>query len=246
MKTAAYGRFALGAAAVLFGVLGLLWHDADTWQELHGILSLPLGWLVGDILMLAQIAGGILIMVPARERQGSTVLLAVYAIFSLAAIPGIIAAPKVFGQWDGFFEQFCLLCGALGVYAWTERDDVQEAKLMHVARIGLGLCTVSFMLAQAIYLQQTAQLVPKWIPPSPMFWTYFTTVAFGLAAIAMLLNFWARFAMRAMTLMLLLFGALVWIPLLVAHPEVHGSWSEFALTLLIAAAAWTVGDITPE
>lgn len=246
MKSAAYGRFAFGAAAVLFGVLGFMWHDADTWQELHGILNLPLGWLAGDALMLAQIAGGIFLMVPRAERRASLGLMIVYAIFSLASVPGIIAAPKVFGQWDGFFEQFCLLCGATAVYVWTEGDSARADALRVAARIGLGLCTVSFMLAQVIYLQQTAQLVPKWIPPNPMFWTLFTTVAFGLAAVGMLFNFWARFAMRAMTLMLLLFGVLVWIPLLVAHPEVHGSWSEFALTLLIAAAAWTVGDITPE
>jgi hypothetical protein len=246
MKTAAYGRFAFGAAAVLFGVLGLLWHDADTWQELHGILNLPLGWLVGDILMLAQIAAGIFIMIPNTQSRASLGLCVVYAIFTLAAFSGIVAAPKVFGEWDGFFEQFCLLCGAIAVSAWTEPNEHRATVLRMVARIGLGLCTVSFTLAQVIYLQQTVELVPKWIPPNQMFWTLFTTVAFGLAAVAMLLNFWARFAMRAMTLMLLLFGVLVWIPLLVAHPGVHGSWSEFALTLLIAAAAWTVGDVTPE
>jgi hypothetical protein len=27
-----YGRIVFGASAVLFGVIAVLWHDADTWQ----------------------------------------------------------------------------------------------------------------------------------------------------------------------------------------------------------------------
>ena len=46
-----------------------------------------------------------------------------------------------------------------------------------------------------------------------------------------------------MTLMLALFGVLVWIPRLIAHPEAHLSWSEFSLTFLITGAAWMVADL---
>jgi hypothetical protein len=244
MKTASYGRIAFGAAAVLFGAIALLWHDADTWQELHGILRLPLGTFIGDALMIAQIAAGIGIMFSRTARPASILLLIVYAIFSLACLPGIIAAPKVFAQYDGFFEQFCLLCGATATYALTESDAARAPALARLARLGLGLCAISFMLAQAVYLQVTADLVPKWIPPGQMFWAILTTAAFGLAAVAMLLNLRARLAIRLMTLMLALFGVLVWVPLLVAHSGVHGNWSEFALTLLIVGAAWVVGDVT--
>ena len=54
-----------------------------------------------------------------------------------------------------------------------------------------------------------------------MFWAVLTTVAFALAAIAILINRQARLALRLMTVMLALFGVLVWIPRLVAHPESH-------------------------
>ena len=76
-----------------------------------------------------------------------------------------------------------------------------------------------------------------------MFWTILTTIAFGLAAVAILINRQARLAMRLMTLMLALFGLLVWVPALIAHPEAHGNWSEFALNFLITGAAWLVSDI---
>jgi hypothetical protein len=228
---------------VLFGVIALMWHDADTWQELHRILSLPFGTIVGGCLMIAQIAGGILIMFPRTVRSGSIVLGVVYVIFSLACIPGIVAAPKVFDEYDGFFEQFCLLCGAIAVYATTGTDAAPSAALGRAARIGLGLCTISFTLAQALDLHDTASLVPTWIPPSQMFWAILTTIAFALAAVAILTNLQARLALRLMTVMLALFGILVWVPLLAGHPEVHGNWSEFALTFLITGAAWMVAEL---
>jgi hypothetical protein len=76
-----------------------------------------------------------------------------------------------------------------------------------------------------------------------MFWAVLTTIAFALAAIAILINRQARLAIRLMTLMLALFGALVWVPLVIAHPEAHFNWSECALTFLITGAAWTVADL---
>ena len=76
-----------------------------------------------------------------------------------------------------------------------------------------------------------------------MFWAIFTTIAFGLAAVAILVNRQARLAMRLMTLMLALFGLLVWAPHLTSHPEVHFNWSECALTFLATGAVWAVADL---
>ena len=243
MKSAPYGRIVFGASAVLFGVVALMWHDADTWQTLHKILTLPFGRAIGDALMVAQIAGGVGIVYPRTTRSASVVLVVVYVLFSLTCIPGIVTAPTVYAQYGSFFEQFCLLCGAIAVYAATEPTQTRAFALGRGARFGLGLCAVSFTLAQIIYLRVTADLVPAWIPPNQVFWAILTTIAFGFAAIAILINRQARLAMRLMTLMLALFGILVWAPLLVAHPEAHFNWSEFALNFLITGATWIVGDL---
>ncbi len=242
MKTALYARTVFGTSAVLFGIIALMWHDADTWQSLRSIWKLPFGTIIGDFLMIAQIAGGIALLFPRTARLASVILGIVYVLFSLACVPGIIAAPAVFAQYDGFFEQFCLLCGAIAVYAASQPDAARALTLGRVARLGLGLCAISFMLAQAIYIRVTAALVPAWIPPNQMFWAILTTIAFGLAAVAILINRQAGLAMRLMALMTGLFGVFVWMPLLAAHPEAHLNWSEFALTLLITGAAWTVAD----
>jgi hypothetical protein len=243
MKTALYGRIVFGASAVLFGVIALLWYDSDTWQTLRQIWSLPFGAVIGGCLMTAQIAGGIGIQYSRTVRLASVVLGVIYLLFSLACIPGIIGAPAIYAQYGSFFEQFSLLCGAIALFAATEANAARAVVFGRLARLGLGVCAISFTLSQMIYLRVTADLVPKWIPPNQMFWAILTTIAFALAAIAILINRQARLAIRLMTLMLALFGVVVWIPRLIARPEAHLNWSEFGLTFLITGAAWMVADL---
>jgi len=220
-----------------------MWHDSDTWQTLSQIWSLPFGVILGGCLMTAQIAGGMGMQHPRTARRASIILGVVYLLFSLACIPGIISAPATYEHYGSFFEQFSCLCGAMALYAATEANDARASALGRVARLGLGVCAISFTLSQMIYLRFTAYLVPKWIPPNQMFWAVLTTVAFALAAIAILINRQARLALRLMTVMLALFGLLVWIPRLIAHPEAHLNWSEFGLTSLITGATWMVADL---
>jgi len=243
LNGAIYARVLFGASTVLFGIIGLMWHDADTWQTPYRILSLPLGTLIGDCLMIVLIAGGIGMLLPPTVRASSIVLIVAYGLYSLAAIPGIIDAPKTYVSYVGFFEGFAMTCGAIALLAATEAVSARSATIARVARLGLGLCAVSFTLAQIFYLKFTASLVPTWISPGQMFWAIFTTIAFALAAIAMLVDLQARLAMRLMTLMLALFGVLVWIPAVIAQPGAHGNWSEFALNFQITGAAWLVAVV---
>lgn len=228
MKAALYARIVFGASAVLFGIISLMWHDADTWQNLP-YFKQP---FVADVLAIAQIAGGFGVFFPSTVRWASIVLGAVYAVLTLGCVPSIVAHPNVYGSYVLFFEILSLVCGALAAYAHTG------------ARIGMGICTVSFALAQIAYLKFTASLVPAWILPNQMFWAIATTIAFALAAIAILVDVQARLALRLMTLMLALFGLLVWVPAILTHAEMHGNWSEFALNYLITGAAWLVAEYT--
>jgi hypothetical protein len=244
MKTPLYGRIVFGASAVLFGVIALMWHDSDTWQTLRHIWSLPFGAIVGGCVMTALIAGGIGMQYPRTARLAAVVLGVVYLLFSLACIPDIIAATSTYERYGGsFFQQFSLLCGATALYAGTEASAARALVFGRLARLGLGVCAISFTLGQIFYLRATAHLVPKWIPPNQMFWAILTTVAFALAAIAILTNRQARLAIRLMTLMLALFALVVWIPRLIARPDAHFNWSEFGLTFLITGAAWIVADL---
>lgn len=235
-----YGRLVFGASAVLLGVIALMWHDADTWQTLTEIWRLPFGAIIGAGIMTLQIAGGIGIAYPRTARPASIALIIVYLLFSLACVPGILAAPAVYVHYTNFFELTCPLFGAIAIYAAAEPNAALT--FGRVARLGLGVCTISFTLSQIFYFHITAELVPSWIPPNQVFWAILTTIAFGLAAVAILINRQARLAIRLMVLMLALFGVLIWIPRLIAHPEAHFNWSEFALSFLITGAAWMVAD----
>jgi len=244
VKTALYGRIVLGASAVLFGVVALMWHDSDTWQNLQHIWSLPFGTIIGECLMAAQVAGGIGMLHARTARSASVVLGIVYLCFSLACVPDIIAAANIYDKYGGSFFLFVsLFCGAIALYAATEADAARAVVFGRLARFGLGVCAISFTLGQMLLLRETAHLVPKWIPPSQMFWAILTTIAFALAGVAILINRQARVAMRLMTLMLALFGVLVWVPHLIAHPKAHFNWSECALTFLVTGATWMVTDL---
>jgi hypothetical protein len=236
-----YGRILFGASAILFGVVSLIWHDSDMWQRLLP-LHAPFGTIVGWCLVIAQIAGGIAMMLPRTARSASIVLGAIYGLYVLSCIGSIIAAPAEPGGYINGFEQLAVVSGALAVYAAGERDAARANVLGRAARSGLGVCAVSFAWAQVVYLQYTASLVPAWIPPNQVFWTNLTTLAFALAAVAMLIDRQARLAMRLLAAMTALFGVLVWLPLIAAHPAMLSNWSEISENYLIAAAAWLVSE----
>jgi hypothetical protein len=244
MKTAIYGRIVFGASALFFGFIALFWHDADTWQNLQHIWMLPFGAILGGCLMIAQIVAGIGMQFTRTARLASLILGVVYLSFSLACIPDILAANNIYERFGGsFFLFFSMSCGAIALFAASESNAARARAFSRVARIGLGVSAISFTLGQALLLRDTASLVPKWIPPSQMFWAILTTIAFALAALAILIDRQARLATGLMTLMLALFGILVWIPHVLAHPEAHFNWSECLLTFLITGACWMVAEL---
>lgn len=228
---------------MLFGILALLWHDADTWQSVARLWRLPAGTEIGQSLMVLQIAGGIGLLYRRSVRSASVALGVVYGIFALTCLAGIVAAPRAFDAYDGFFEQVAVLCGAIAANA-TARES-RSSTLVRFAAFGIGLSAVSFATAQIVYFAFTAGLVPKWIPPNGAFWTIVTTIAFFAAAFALMTGYRSRLASQLMALMVASFGVLVWVPTLMRRPQSHSSWSELALTLLIAGAAWTLAGVLP-
>jgi hypothetical protein len=243
MKTALYGRIFFGAAAVLYGVVLFIWHDLGAWEGMP-IPKLPYGDVVADLVAIALILGGVLMILPRTVHHGSILSGLVFIIFSIAALPPVIAQPLSYPPYIGFFEIFSLVWGAVALYGITGPASAAAA-LGRVSRLLMGICTVSFTTAQMYFLKYTASLVPAWIPPGQMFWAVLTTVAFGLGAIAMLINVKARLALYLTALMVALFGILVWIPIVISAPQKHFNWGEFAVTMLIAGATWVVADAQP-
>ncbi|MGB2669212.1 MAG: hypothetical protein WAO11_00715, partial [Candidatus Acidiferrum sp.] len=65
-------------------------------------------------------------------------------------------------------------------------------------------------------------------------------------ALALLANLMALLAARLLTLMLVFFGLLVWVPSLLSDPRSHTNWSETAETFAIAGTAWILADLLGE
>jgi hypothetical protein len=230
------GRHVFGVAALAFGLITLVWHDYNDWQPPRTIVY---------AIAAALIFGGAAIQFRQTVKTGAAVLGAVYLVFALQCLPRILATPQIYNSWGNFFEQFSLVAGAAIAYASLSSAWSRETS-NRIGRLLLGICTASFALEQAFYLDATAHLVPKWLPPSQMFWAVTTTVFFALAALALLTNRMALLATRLLKMMLVSFGLLVWVPLLLSDPRSHTNWSETAETFAIAGAAWILADLLGE
>jgi hypothetical protein len=230
------GRHLFGVAAFAFGLITLAWHVYNDWHLPPFLVYLA---------AVALVLGGAAMQFRRTAKAGAAVLGAVYFAFALACVPRIVATPRVYNSWGNFFEQFSLVAGAAIVFARLSSAWSRET-LNRIGRILLGICAASFTLEQAFYLAATASLVPKWLPPGQMFWAVATTVLFALAAVALLANRMALLATRLLTMMLVLFGLLVWVPLLLSDAHSHTNWSETAETFAIAGTAWILADLLGE
>jgi uncharacterized membrane protein YphA (DoxX/SURF4 family) len=237
------GRHVYGLAAIAFGIITLVWHDFNGWQQIRALGNVPHREILVYLAVAVELFGGIAIQWPGTARAGALALGSLYLIFALLWVPHIVATPQIYDRWGNFFEQFSLVSGALIVYGSARQNNSpRAARLAQIGYICFGICVVSFTLEQLFYLSGTASFVPKWIPPGQMFWAITTTIAMALAAIALLSRRSALLASRLLTAMLVGFGLLVWLPAPFADPHKLISWAGNAQNLAITGAAWIVAD----
>lgn len=189
MKKFALGRHVYGLGAAALGLIAFIWHDPNQWQQLLSLRNVPHREVLVYIAAAVQILGGIAIQWPKTARAGAITLGAVYLTFALLLTPAIAAKPQELYRWLNCFYELSLFSAAVIVYASFRRTEPEGAR--RAARVGcivFAICLVSFGVEQLVFLKRTASLVPKWIPPGQMFWTIATTIAFVLAALAILLR----------------------------------------------------------
>lgn len=238
-----WGRHVFGLAAILFGIFTLAWHDFNTWQQIGPLGNIRYREAVAYVVGLIEIAAGVAIQWRRTAKAAAMVLGIVYTIFALLWVPRIIGHPRVYDVWGNFFEQFSQVAGALIVYSTMDPSDSEtEHKIARFGLISFGICVISFTLEQVFYLKGTAAFVPTWIPPGQMFWAVTTTVAFALAAIALLSGHSSLLASQLLTVMIMGFGLLIWLPAPFADPHQMINWVGNAENLSIAGAAWIVTD----
>lgn len=238
-----FGRHVLGTAAFAFGAISFFWHDFDAWQHLQTLSSTPAGEILVRIISILEMIGGVCIQWRRSERLGALLLGVIYLFFALICVPRIIAKPLSYGGGFGtLFEELSLVSGAWLVFFAAEPPSPWRARALQIGRYLFSVCVVSFTLEQLFYLEATAEFVPKWIPPSQIFWAVTTTIAFALASIALLTGLMARLASKLTTIMIVLFGLLVWVPVFIADPHMHMNWAGLAQNYAIAGATWITMD----
>jgi hypothetical protein len=239
----AFGRNLFGLAAILFGAIALGWHDFNDWQQAKVVTYEPLRETLLYAIAIAQIAGGVAIQWRRTTHIGAAVLFFVSLFFALMWVPRVAAAPLVYDNWGNLFEQSSMVAGALIAYTCAPFSlPAWRPNALRIGHVLFGICVVSFTFEQLFYLKATADFVPKWIPPNQMFWAVTTTIAFALAAIAILSGHFELLASRLLTTMIVLFGILIWVPAALADPHSHFAWGGNAENFGIAGAAWILTD----
>lgn len=235
--------YGLGAAAL--GAVGLVWGDfATVWQPIQALpFDVPHRAALAYLAAACLLAAGVMIQWRRSATAGLPVLAVLYFIFALLWLPRVFGYPHIFGTWGGFLEEMALVVAAAVAYAsLLPADSTSARRMARAGRLSFGVCVLSFGLGHFCAIPQTADMVPKWMPPGQQFWAVATGVAHLLAGVAILSGVLDVLGSRLLTVMLAAFGALVWAPALYAQPREHVVWAGNAINLALVGAAWVVAD----
>jgi len=208
-----------------------------------------------DRTVLAYAAGAFMLIAGAALQWRRTAawaaaaLAAYYAIVVVILMDGrlVLAHYAEYGAYSGVAEQLAIAAGGLIVYAAGARIDAGlAARLTRLGQLAFGVCALLFGGAHFVYMNLTAPLVPKWLPPGQEFWGYATGVAHIAGGLAILSGVRARLAAILLTVMYASFTPLVHIPLFLADRHNHGNWAENATNLVLTGAAWVVAVSLPR
>lgn len=239
----AIGWRVYGLGVIALALVALTWGDFDSGQ--------PVPKAFPDRAVLAYAAAAFMLLAGAAIEWRRTTawaagaLTAYYALFVIVLMYGplLLAHYAEYGTYEVLAETVAIAAGALIVYASSaDIDAALAARLVRIGQLALGVSALVFGGAHFVYMNLTAPLVPKWLPPGQEFWAYATGICHIAAGLAILTGIRARLAAILLTVMYASFTPLVHLPLAFAHPASHWIWNENASNLVLTGAAWVVAD----
>jgi uncharacterized membrane protein YphA (DoxX/SURF4 family) len=241
-----FGWRVYGLGVIALALVCLAWGGFDPGQAVPK--SFPGRAVLAYVAAAFMLIAGAAVEWRRTAAWGAGALAVYYTLFVVMLMDarGVVAHPTVYGEYSNVAEQLAIATGGLIVYAANARIDAVLAR--RLARLGqgvFGVCAILFGGAHFFYMDLTAPLVPKWLPPSQVFWGYATGIGHIAAGLAILTGVRARLAAILLTAMYASFTALVHTPMLLADPANHTNWSESALNLALIGVAWVVADSLP-
>jgi uncharacterized membrane protein YphA (DoxX/SURF4 family) len=237
-----HGIYAYAGGAIFLGLVGLVSGDfATTWQRVDPSVPFrePLAYLIAFI----EFSAGLALLWHRTARVGALTITIVYSVFALLWIPkALVENLHSFDARGNFFEEFSIVVAGGVLFASLSPAGSYIARRESLFARLYGLSAISFGIVHIYDMPGLLTWIPKWIPPSQMFWAYATTVGFFLAAAAILSGIMAPLASRLLTAEIVGFEILVWIPKLLAGPHDHFNWAGNAICVALAAAPWVVSD----
>lgn len=247
MRIASWGHAVFAATMIGLGILGLVKGSfTPTWTGVpNGLLGRhALAYLCAVI----SLGCGFGLLWSRTAASASRVLFAYLAIWLvLFRVSHFLFTPTAVDTWWGFGDTAVMLAAAWVLYVWF--DDGPDKQRFAFAKGENGLRTASifygtglilFGVAHFTNLNDTAPLVPAWLPWH-VFWAYFTGAAFIAAGVAIITDVCARLAATLSAWQVGLFTLIVWEPV-VARGATPGQWMEFVNSWALTAAAWMVAD----
>jgi uncharacterized membrane protein len=247
MRIASVGHAVFAVTLIALGVLGLIQGGfTPTWGGVPK--DLPGREVLAYVCAIVSLVSGVGLLWRRAAAVTSCGLLTYFLIWLLLfRASHFLVAPTAVDTWWGCGDTAVMLAAAWVLHAWFAGEQnrprlalVAGDKGIRVARVFYGLAMLPFGVAHFIYLKETADLVPGWLPWHTA-WACFTGGAFIAAGAAVLIGVYARLAAVLSALQMGLFTLLVWVPIVVAGPTPY-QWIEFLDSWALTAAAWVVAD----